>query len=147
VNEHRKGEDDMKIKHTCACILMAGGILLFTSGPAQAQLGGESSSGGSTSRGSGSGNPGESSGSMNQNRHHDRAPSGPMDQGRPEITRPGQSGDPPLGGRAPGSHESIPAVPGGSGTGSGSGSGSMGSGGTTSGGGMGSSGGAGCGGR
>jgi len=134
----------MKIKQTCAytCIGMVSAILLFSVGAVQAQLGGGTSPGGSM--GSGSGSTGESKGSMkNQNRTHGRESSGPMGEGRREMTKPGQSGQVPLG-RTP---ESSGGIPGGSGsmgapgsTGSG-GTGSMG--GTGSGGGMGSSGGAG----
>lgn len=44
----------MKIMHTCACMVMIGGILLGTGGIGQAQLGGGTSPGGT---GSGSGVP------------------------------------------------------------------------------------------
>ena len=64
-------------------------ILVFTAGPVQAQVGGGASPGGSM--GGKSGNLGESKGSMNQNRTHGREPSGPMGEGRREMTRPGQS--------------------------------------------------------
>ncbi len=129
----------MKIRQMCAYVIMISGVLLFTGGTVQAQLGGGTSPGGSPGMGSGPGKPGESGNSMNQNRHHDSTSSGPMGQGRPESTRPGQGGDAPLG-KSPGSSESSPRIPGGSSMGSGSGS--MGSGG-----GMGSSGGAGGGGK
>jgi hypothetical protein len=140
----------MKIRYPSVCVLIASGILVFTAGPGQAEVGGGPSPGGSM--GGGSGNFGESKGSMNQNRTHGREPSGPMGQGRPEMTRPGQGGEVPLG-RPPDSSGSNPAGPGG-GLGAGSGSSGMGSSGSTgssggmgSGGGMGSSGGAGGGGK
>ena len=66
--ERRKGENNMKIMHTCACMVMIGGILLGTGGIGQAQLGGGTSPGGT---GSGSGVPPKSGGGM-----------GTMDQGR-----------------------------------------------------------------
>lgn len=133
----------MKSKRTCAytCIGMVTAILLFSVGAVQAQLGGGASPGGSM--GSGSGSSGESKGSMNQNRTHGREPSGPMGEGRREMTKPGQSGEVPLG-RAPDSSGSIPGGSGNMGTPGGTGSGGVGSsGGTGSGGGMGSSGGGG----
>jgi hypothetical protein len=134
----------MKIKYPSVCVLIASGVLVFTAGPVRAEVGGGPSPGGSI--GGGSGTLGESKGSMNQNRTHGREPSGPMGQGRPEMTRPGQKGEVPLG-RPSDSSGSNPAIPGG-GLGSGSGSSGMGSSGSTGssggmGSGMGSSGGAG----
>jgi hypothetical protein len=123
---------------------MASGIFLFTSGTLQAQSGGGSSLGGAPTIGSGTGKLGESGNAMNQNRHHDSTPSGPMGEGRPESTRPGQGKESPLG--VPDSSGGSPRVPGVSGPGAGAGS--IGSGGSMgSGGGMGSSGGAGGGGK
>lgn len=130
----------MNIRDTCVYVVMVGGILLGTGGAGQAELGGGTPSGGGSSIGNGVGQPSEPKGSMNQNRTHGRAPSGPMDQGRPESMRQGQ-GDPTLRGKAPDTSGGNPIVPGGTRPGTGTGSRSMGTpGGTGSSGGMGAGG-------
>ena len=48
--ERRKGENNMKIRHRCACMVMIGGRLLGTGGIGQAQLGGGTSPGGTGKR-------------------------------------------------------------------------------------------------
>ena len=148
----------MTICQICRFMLTASGILLVMGGSVQAQVGSGSSPGGSGTMGQGDitrpdagGDTMRGDGATNPNRHHDRAPSGPMDQGRLESTKPGQGGDPTLRGRAPDSSGGNPMIPGGTNRpGGGTGSGSMGtpggsgsSSGMGSGGGMGSSGGAG----
>ena len=114
----------MSIQRSLLCLFIVSGMLLVTDAVTQAQFGDRSSSSGSTTMRGGSGKPGESKGSMNQNRHHDRTPSGSMGEERPEMMRPEQSGGAPLG-RAPDSSGSTPAGPGG-GSESGAGSGRMG---------------------
>jgi hypothetical protein len=147
--ECRKGESNLKIKHACACIVMASGMLLLADGAGQAQLGTGSGSGGAVGQGDpditrpgtgedapqrGAGSPDRSGGTMEQGQDS----SGGM---RPEGAiimqpKPGEKGAPGSG-RPPDRSTSNPGKgsAGGSSSDMGSGSGRSGSSGGTGGGG------------
>ena len=130
----------MKIKRTSTCLWMVSGMLLFTGGALQAQVGGGSSlggSGGAVGQGSpditrpgtggdatrgGAGTPQGSSGSMKPGHES----SGTMGS-EGAIIKPGPGGTPGGSGRLPGSSTTNPGASGGSGSAPGSGSGGMGS--------------------
>lgn len=110
---------------------IVGAILLFTSAAVQAQPDSGTSSGGSSTMGSGSGNTGESSGMIKPDLKKGQDPS--PAKGGPDLTTPGKGGDGLVGGKVP--RTNNPKVPDNSGAASGTGKPSS-SGGTGSGGGM-----------
>lgn len=134
-----KGGFGMRIRQTCAYMMIVGGMLLFSGGAVQA---GQSSSGtpsggtmGSGS-GTGSGSAGGSSGSMRSDQKQGHESSGKMGvEPYGQTDTPKTGGESTLGGsgRIPDSSQTTPGKgsSGGSGSGMGSGSGSMGSSGGT----------------
>lgn len=105
----------MNVRHIC--MGMIGAVLLFTGGAVQAQSDNGTSSNGSPTMGSGSGNKGEPRGAITPDRNKDREPS--PSKGGPDLTSPGKGGDGLVGGKVP--RTNTPKVPDNSGASSGTG--------------------------
>lgn len=83
----------MRMRHTCACFLMVGGMLLFAGGASQAEQSKSGSQSGAV--GTGSGSTGGSSGAMKQGHES----SGKMGQDSSVITKDNPGGIVTRGGR------------------------------------------------